>query len=82
MTFIIPLTSALYYKLNKALLILLFWVVYISVEWYEKQAYRVLVSLARDQLFTHVCIIPSELQLVYLGKTSHTHMKSFHANPT
>ena len=53
------------------------WVVYISGECYEKQAYGVPFSLPSDPFFTHVCIIPFGLQLVYLGKTAHTRSRVF-----
>ena len=80
MSFILPLTLALHYKLIKALLILVLWVVYISREWYEKQAYGVPFYLVRDPLYTLVCLNPSGFKLVYFGKTYHTHTrKSFHA---
>ena len=79
MTFILPLSLALPYKLIEALLILVLWVVYISGERYEKQAYGFPFHLVRDPSYTLVCINPYGLQLVYLGKTCHTHTSNnFH----
>ena len=77
MKFIIPLSLTLHYKLIEALLILVLSVVYISGERYEKQAYGVIFHLVRDSSYTLVCINLSGLQLVYLGKTSHTHTQEF-----
>ena len=64
-----------YHAFHTSLMILVLWVVYISGERYEKQAYGVF-HLLRDPSYTLACIISSDLQLTREGKTTYTHSRT------